>query len=195
MVLMVADSALVYAATPVREALPREVLEVYEAMPHVRAFLDTIAYSEGTYKRKFVLQLRPLYAGFIDGYRMQFSYVAITSLKKHPERVICKKTKKYGELCSSAAGRYQFLKRTWADLAERMQLSSFERHNQDRAAIQLIADYYALSDVLQGRFEDAVAKLVTVWASFPGAPYAQPTRSMAELKAFYLERLKKYGVQ
>jgi NAD-dependent dihydropyrimidine dehydrogenase PreA subunit len=40
-------------------------------------------------------------------------------------------------------------------------------------------------DVLAGRLGDAIAKCAREWASLPGSPYGQPTRTMAQARATY----------
>lgn len=142
-----------------------------QAARNVRAFLDTIAYAEGT--------------SGPDGYRMMFGGRLVDSLADHP-RVFHTFTNRRGEtLRTSAAGRYQFLSRTWDALARKLNLSDFGPTSQDLAAVELIRERGALADVQAGRFADAVRKVAPVWASLPGAGYAQPERSFSTLAATY----------
>jgi muramidase (phage lysozyme) len=143
----------------------------------IRAFLDTIAYAEGTLNKR--------------GYRTQYTYVYFKSFKEHPNKILCALYK--GELlCSSAAGRYQFLAKTWKRVAPKINAHDFSPLNQDRAAIELIRENNALEDVKRERFEEAIEKVNKVWASLPGAPYGQPTRTLQELKTVYSQRLKEH---
>lgn len=138
-----------------------------------RAFLDMIAYAEGT-------------AG-PDGYRTMFGYRLFDSFADHP-RQFFEFTNSRGEtLRTSAAGRYQFLARTWDTLKKRLKLPDFGPESQDRAAIELIRERGALSDVRAGRVAAAVVKVAPVWASLPGAGYAQPERNLSALIATYTQ--------
>lgn len=149
----------------------------YRKSPYVKAFLDTIAYAEDTLYR--------------DSYRAQYPGITFNSFHDHPRT-------KHGSMLNgkyiraTAAGRYMFLQKTWDDIAPRIGAKNFSPINQDRAAIALIERRGVLKDILQGKFEPAVRKLNTTWATFPGAPYGQPTKKMSELKAIFNERLQFY---
>lgn len=136
-----------------------------------RAFLDMIAYAEGT--------------GGPDGYRMMFGGGLFDSFSDHP-RIYHQFTDRAGrELVTSAAGRYQFLARTWDKLQRTLDLPDFGPASQDSAALELIRGAGALRDVQAGRIEVAIRKVAPIWASLPGAGYAQPERSMSSLLAAY----------
>ncbi|KKR96684.1 MAG: Lysozyme [candidate division TM6 bacterium GW2011_GWE2_41_16] len=141
--------------------------------PCVWSFLDTIAYSEGTYCE--------------EGYNMCFTKALFSSYVDHP-RV------KYtsGKWTSSAAGRYQFLARTWDRISKKLNLKDFSPQNQDRGAIQLVYEGDALEPLLKNDFAETVRRTASVWASFPNAPYGQPTRKMEDLFNFYRGRLVYY---
>lgn len=136
------------------------------AARNVRAFLDMIAFAEGT-------------AG-PDGYRTMFGGQLFESYADHPRiRVPFRLT------YSTAAGRYQFLARTWDTLKRRLNLPDFGPESQDAAAIELIRERGALADVQAGRVAVAVDKVRKIWASLPGAGYSQPERSLNQLTAAY----------
>ncbi|MDP9908236.1 muramidase (phage lysozyme) [Variovorax boronicumulans] len=78
---------------------------------------------------------------------------------------------------SGAAGRYQFLKKTWDDVSGSLGLKDFSPASQDAAAVELLRRSGSLSDVMSGNFTTAVGKDNKTWASLPGSPYAQKTRS------------------
>ncbi|HBE88601.1 MAG TPA: hypothetical protein DDW67_05610 [Elusimicrobia bacterium] len=141
----------------------------------VRAFLDTIAYAEGT--------------GW--HYNYIFTFATFDSYAEHPDRRICA-----GRLCSTAAGRYQFLTSTWKGLASALRLEDFSPPNQDRACLEIIRRAGAYKLVLnsgdRGNFSAALAKLNRIWASLPGSPYGQPTHSTAELWRVYQASHRKY---
>jgi lysozyme len=144
-----------------------QIAEESAVNSNMKAFLLVIRYAEGT--------------NGPDGYRTMFTgRLFDNGFTDHPRITNCA-----GSLCSTAAGAYQFLSSTWDYLRVRLSLPDFSPANQDKAAIELIREKGALNDVLEGRFETAITKVNRVWASLPGAPYGQPTKTMAELKNVY----------
>lgn len=141
----------------------------------VRAFMDTLAFAEGTR----------------DRYNYIFSFVTFSSYADHPRRNICA-----GKYCSTAAGRYQFLSRTWDGLAPGLGLGDFTPPSQEKAALEIIRRAGAYNLVLKSgvyeNFTAALRKLNTTWASLPGSPYGQPTHTTAELWKVYKAALAKY---
>lgn len=99
---------------------------------------------------------------------------------KHPEQPVTATG-----LTSTAAGAYQFLARTWAGLVRQYGFEDFSPPNQDQGAVALIAGRGALDDVIAGRLEDAIAKCNKEWASLPGSPYGQPTRTLVEAREVF----------
>jgi muramidase (phage lysozyme) len=140
--------------------------------PNVKAFLHTIRVGEGTSD--------PM------GYRRHFGGTHFDSYAAHPNHVITAGLG-HNRYSSSAAGAYQFLSKTWAECAAVLELRDFSPRNQDIAALFLIDRRRALDDVLAGRFEDAVRKCNREWASLPESPYGQPTKTMAQALATYIE--------
>lgn len=143
-------------------------LRIALANPNVRAFLHVIRAGEtgqGT-----------------DAYRTMFGGGRFDSFADHPRRVITR-----GALSSSAAGAYQFLERTWDGLVKQYGFADFSPTNQDLAAVALIAGRRALPDVIAGRLQAAIAGCCREWASLPGSPYGQPTRTFEQARATYLE--------
>jgi lysozyme len=137
-----------------------------------RAFLDAIAWAEGT--------------SGPNGYRTLFGGNLFDSFADHPRRSFSFKDRAGRRLTTTAAGRYQFLARTWDTLRDRLSLPDFGPDSQDAAALELIRERGALADVDAGRFAAAVGKVKRVWASLPGAGYAQPERRADELAAAYI---------
>ncbi|MBM3382804.1 MAG: lysozyme [Betaproteobacteria bacterium] len=131
---------------------------------NMKAFLDTIAYAEGT----------------DDSYDYIFSYVKFYSFAGHPRRLICS-----GGYCSDAAGRYQFKSTTWDEVRRVVGLTDFSPESQDRAAVQLIKwrggydDVERISDF--SSFNNAAYTVRFEWASMPHSPYGQPTHSASSL--------------
>lgn len=140
---------------------------------NVQAFLKTIRYAEGTLGE--------------NGYRTMYTGKTFTSFADHPRTVNCA-TSNGRQLCSSAAGAYQFLTRTWDELKSRLNLKDFSPQNQDLAAVQLIIDRRALADVKAGRFTTAIGKVRNIWASLPGAGYGQPEKQMTTLINIYKQQ-------
>jgi muramidase (phage lysozyme) len=116
----------------------------------VQAFLDVIAWTEGTD--------RVIGDGARTGYNIIFTFDRFTNFSKHPRRLKCS-----GGLCSDAAGRYQFLSTTWDELG----LSDFSPANQDIGAMKLIRRRGALSLVEAGKIKQALDPLSFEWASLP----------------------------
>lgn len=136
---------------------------------NVKAFLWMIRKCEGTANEK--------------GYNTLFGYEYFSDMSKHPNKVICK-----GGYCSTAAGAYQILYKTWTTvILKRIALPDFSQKSQDLAAIELLKVRGAYEDVKAGRFESAVQKCAKEWASLPGSPYGQPTRTLAQAKGYYKE--------
>jgi muramidase (phage lysozyme) len=146
-----------------------------ELPKNVRAFLDTLAYAEGTN----------------DSYNYIFTFATFQSYADHPRVRKCR-----GRLCSTAAGRYQYLSSTWDGLAGPMGLTDFTPPSQDKAVIELIRRLGAYNSVANSAnydsFVRAVNKLNRTWASLPGSPYGQPTHPMSDIWRFYKRALAKY---
>ena len=153
-------------------AVPADV-----ASKNTRAFLEMIAFAEGT-------------AGVgDDGYNVLFGYGTFDSYADHPRVYV-----PFGKTTSSAAGRYQFLARTWDGLRSKLGLPDFGPASQDAGAIELIRQRGALADVQAGRIPQAIEKVSKVWASMPKAGYGQPERSMAALLDAYARAGGQYEV-
>ena len=127
---------------------------------NVKAFLALIKYTEGA------------------GYQTLFGGDKFTSFDDHPRRSI---TKNLGgkPITSTAAGAYQFLSRTWDECVKALGLTDFSPPNQDRAAVYLIERRRALPAVLEADWTTAIERCNREWASLPGSPYGQPTKSLA----------------
>lgn len=142
------------------------------ATQNEKSFLDMLAFSEGV-------------AAGDDGYRTLFGGQFFDSFADHPRQVFPFTNKRGETLRTSAAGRYQFLARTWDDIARRLNLPDFSPENQDRAALELVRQRGALADVQAGRIQMAIAKCAPIWASLPGAGYAQHENKLTSLVAQY----------
>lgn len=153
--------------------------ELY-AVPEIRAFLDTIAYAEGTDGK--------------DGYKMLYGGGKVTSCEKHPHEKVCNLSQGK-KLCSTAAGRYQFLYDTWKDIAEKNNINSFFPFDQDLAAIALLKQIHVIEDLKEKHIISAIKKSSAIWASFPGSPYGQPTKTVEDLVQVWQKRLRYYNTK
>ena len=145
----------------------------------MKAFLDTIAYAEGT--------------NGSDGYRTLFGGGLFdNNFVDHPRKTICRPSGKKS-ICSTAAGRYQILSKTWDGVRSKIKAQDFSPKNQDLAAVKLIEMRKASNDVESGNIKEALEKCSKEWASLPGSPYGQPTKSMDELLNIYQASLMKYN--
>jgi len=129
---------------------------------NVEKFLMAITYCEGTDRQK-------------TPYNELFGFTNFVGYEKHPEILI--KTPNYS---STAAGRYQILKKT----AKALKMKDFTPESQDIAAIQLIKQSGAYKLILDGDFKNALLKCNGVWASIPESPYGQPVKKMKDVLDF-----------
>ena len=141
----------------------------YLQLPQVRAALDTIAWAEGG--RSY----QTLYGG------------GTFTGSQHPNRAVTA-----GGYTSTAAGRYQFLYRTWAEIQNRLRLPDFGPQNQDIAALDLINQRGQLPRLLAGDFEGMMRGLGCAWAALPYSGCGQKTRTIAATMNYYNGALKVY---
>jgi len=145
-------------------------------VPRIRAFLDTISVTEGTTGPQ--------------GYYRQYTGSHFSSFEDHPRELKCALSNGK-ELCSDAAGRYQFLSTSWDRFAPVVNAKNFAPTYQDRVAIELIREKNALKDIEEGRIEEAFRKLYMVWPSF-GETATDVERLMPKLVGTYEEKLALY---
>jgi lysozyme len=149
----------------------------YLKNPNIKAFLDTISQAEGT--------------SGPDGYRTIFAGETFSDYSKHPDEVKCAYSNGQ-RLCSSAAGKYQFLKPTFDRLQKKLNLPDFSPQSQDLAAIELIREEGALEDIKAGKIKEALEKVSAIWVHIEGAGYGQPEHSFEKLEAIYQKHRQKY---
>lgn len=151
---------------------------------NVAAFLMMLRWAEGT-------------AGS-NGYRTMFGGRLFTSWEDHPRGAVEFEDKLGRRAYTSAAGAYQFMAvsmvpgggytrvNTWDRIAAKLGLTDFSPDSQDAAAVELIREAGALSDVMAGDLDRAVSRVRRIWASLPGAGYGQPEKSMTYLRLAYI---------
>ena len=97
-------------------------------------------------------------------------------------------------VCSTAAGAYQMLDKSWYDLQPKLNLKDFSPASQDKMAIEYIRRNNALSDIEAGRFDTAVCKVGRVWASLICNSYNQNPKSIVQLRTYYQQQLQKFEI-
>lgn len=138
---------------------------------NVIAFLDMIAHAEGV--ERFSSH---------GGYDVLVGGKTFTGYTEHPRKLVW--LPKY-RINSTAAGRYQFLWKTWNSLRNRLRLPDFGPASQDRAAIELLRETGALADIKKGWISSAIRKSRKIWASLPDAGYGQREVPLEALLAVY----------
>jgi muramidase (phage lysozyme) len=150
---------------------------------NLQAFLDTIAWAEGTSTSPATRNdgYDVIVTG-IDGKPEVFSDYGSHPFASGRASKVINRT----GLTSNAAGRYQHMLRDWAHYRVQLRLPDFGPASQDAWAIQLIRERRALPLIEAGKFAEAVTAVSNLWASLPGANYTgQPMRQMAKLAAIY----------
>lgn len=145
----------------------------------VKAFLDTIAWAEtGTVAKK--------------GYHILVFNGKFSNFSKHPKIKQCASINRR-IVCSTAAGRYQVMDFNWDSLKYKLKLKDFSPVSQDKIALYFIIQKGAIADVKFGKFEIAICKVGSIWASLPcGNNYGQNPKPMYQLKYVYQQRLTNY---
>jgi muramidase (phage lysozyme) len=149
--------------------LSLEGLKVGAAYPNVTAFLRVIRERESGQGADAYLMING--GGHMDGFA------------KHPWENV--PTTKGARAC----GAYQFLGTTWGGLCRQYEFPDFGPESQDLGAIALIQERGALQDVIAGRFEEAVAKLLrspAIWTSLPGGPESSAKWTMDKARAVFI---------
>lgn len=146
----------------------RAQLEELARDPRIRAMLDTIAFAEGA------------------DYDTKVGGGKLPDLSDKDRSVV----RLSPTLKSSAAGRYQILNSTWDALQKQLNLPDFSAHSQDLAAIYLMQQRGMIEPLMKGNIPDAIKAGNQEWASLPGSPYGQKTRSMNRLLEVYDNALK-----
>lgn len=158
--------------------MERQILEKFRQTPEAQRLLDTISFAEGTN--------RP---NRDDSYRVQYGGGLFEDTSRHPDQVV-----HGGEYSSAAAGRYQFMPKTWEQTSKRLGLTSFGAKEQDLGALKLARDRLLPIGGLatlqkEGLSPRVVNALAPEWASLPTLEgksyYGQPVKSYSELNRFY----------
>ena len=147
----------------------RKKLEQALQNPNVRKFLDLISYTEGTQG---------------NGYRTAFGGGKLSHLNDHPRYLKSFRQTDGKSNKTSAAGRYQFVSKTWDGVARQYGLRDFSPQNQDLGAVALLFQRGAIPALLKGDYQTAIRKTGDEWASLPSSGWisrsqcSRPTEPM-----------------
>jgi muramidase (phage lysozyme) len=148
--------------------------------PRLSAFLATIRWAEtGTSEP--------------ESYKKLVFNGTFNSFSTHPLKKQCAPINGKN-VCSTAAGAYQMLDKSWYDIQPKLNLKDFSPASQDKMAIEYIRRNNALSDVEAGRFDTAICKVGRVWASLICNSYNQNPKSLAQLRIYYQQQLQKFEI-
>lgn len=151
-----------------------EDLRKLRSDPEIQAMLDTIASAEGA------------------NYNTLFGGGTFSDFGAHPNQRITRKFKGGSKsITSTAAGRYQFLKGTWDEVAAKLGLTNFDPESQDLAAIFQMRKRGMIGPTQRGDVATAFTMGNREWASLPGSPYGQPTKKTEALMETYNAALEK----
>lgn len=141
---------------------------------NLKAFLDMIAWSE----------IGPeLLSKSDNGYN-----VLVGSTPSHPLLFdsYADHPRVYNEkLDSTAAGRYQILKRFFDVYKVRLNLPDFSPDSQDAIALQMIKECRALDLINAGNVIAGIIRTASRWASMPGNTYQQHQHDIQDLVEAY----------
>lgn len=116
-----------------------------------------------------------------DGYNVIVGGSLFESYDDHPRKLVWLRP----GLASTAAGRYQLLKRYYDAYKKQLNLPNFSPLSQDLIAIQQIRERGALQDIEMGYISVAIDKVKNIWASLPGAGYGQHENKLDKLITAY----------
>lgn len=139
---------------------------------NILAFLDMLAWSEGTKGRGD------------DGYNVIVGGGLFDGYADHPRKLI--ELPRLG-IKSTAAGRYQLLSKYYDAYKRLLKLSDFSPENQDAIAIQQIKERKAYQLIISGQIPAAILQCSNIWASLPGNNYGQHQHKVSDLIAKFVE--------
>lgn len=160
---------------------------------NIPAFLDMIAHAEGTSTSRYTKD--DGYDVIVEG--IDNSPKTFSDYSKHPNVLVTVRPEVRSPatnlvtqqaLRSTAAGRYQILKRYADHYTTLLKLPDFGPLSQDLIAIRMLKEQGALPLIEAGDFDGAVAKVNNIWASLPGDVYGQRgvhSPKLAQLREVY----------
>jgi len=141
---------------------------------NVVAFLDMLAWSEGTDNGRQPTRDR--------GYDVLVGGQMYTGYADHPRVLV--DLPRLG-IQSTAAGRYQLLRRYFDAYRKSLGLKDFTPLSQDLIAVQQIRERRALPLIQAGKIAEAIAAVRNIWASLPGAGYGQHEHKLEQLLSVF----------
>lgn len=151
-----------------------EISEAAAGGRNVTAFLDMLAWAEGTDNGRQPTKDR--------GYDVIVGGQLFRGYADHP-RVLVDLPKL--RIQSTAAGRYQLLRRYFDAYRKTLGLRDFSPLSQDLIALQQIRERRALPLIQAGKIVEAIHAVRNIWASLPGAGYGQHEQKLERLLAIY----------
>jgi muramidase (phage lysozyme) len=142
----------------------------------LRAFLDLIAWSEGTSTHP--LTKNNGYDVIVTGEKNagETGLEVFDIYTDHPfafgraAKIVCIKPKL---IKSTASGRYQLELKWWEAYKSMLRLSDFSPASQDAVAVRQISEQGAIEKIENKEIAIAIADCANIWASFPGNNYQQ----------------------
>jgi muramidase (phage lysozyme) len=122
-----------------------------------------------------------------DAYRTGFGGGLIDNLSAHPNTSKRFKQTDGKTNVTTAAGKHQYLKSTWDELAKKTGVKDFSPVAQETNFRQLLQDKGALDMVASGDFQGAIKRLGKTWASFPSSPHPQGKKTWDQTNAIIAE--------
>ena len=188
------------AAKPV--AVPTNFCVATQGTNEQKALLDMIAWAEGTNERYNMLANGELYQDNNNQYAKEGSRNIFRSFDNHPNVLIRWRSGDCNggdqSACTSAAGRYGFLFKTYNGLKPQGYFQTgFVSQEQDKAGLALIEQRGVTDSDLKtatstGAFVSIFDKLAPEWASLPYSPKGgksyhsnQPARAVSDLMNVY----------
>ena len=104
------------------------------------------------------------------------------SYADHPQQYVAK-------LNSTAAGRYQFIKKTWLGCKEALNLPDFSPASQDKACDLLVKNCGVYPMLNGNNIDAAIVACSKEWASLAGSTSGQHQFSLETLRGVYQQKL------
>lgn len=149
--------------------------------PQRKAFLDMLAWSEGTDNGRQPTRNH--------GYDVIVGGELFTDYSDHPRKLVTLHPK----LKSTAAGRYQLLSRWWDAYRKQLGLKDFSPKSQDAVALQQIKERGALPMIDRGDIRQAIGHMKGVKPPFLIMHGSKDTLVSPEQSAKLFRMLKKNG--
>ena len=157
--------------------------------PRLKAFLDTIAYGEGTSTEDISVNdgYDVIVTGEVPGSNgtMMRHEEVFTDYSDHPFANGRAPILVRPGLYSTASGRYQLMLHWWLAYKVELKLTDFSPASQDAVAVQQITERHAIPMIEAGNIVGAIAACSNLWASLPGNSYDQGGKTMAVLETQY----------